>query len=75
LIAHLNQTAAITILVVTHDLHSAFRVATRIAILDQGRIIEEGPPEAIKHSRNLVVRQFLAPGFEDGSPVVNVQKS
>jgi phospholipid/cholesterol/gamma-HCH transport system ATP-binding protein len=70
LIAHLNQTTAITILVVTHDLHSAFRVATRIAILDQGRIIEEGPPEAIKHSRNPVVRQFLAPGFEDGSPMV-----
>jgi phospholipid/cholesterol/gamma-HCH transport system ATP-binding protein len=65
LIAHLNQTAAITVLVVTHDLHSAFRVATRLAILDQGRIIEEGPPNAIKHSRNPVVRQFLAPGFEN----------
>jgi phospholipid/cholesterol/gamma-HCH transport system ATP-binding protein len=38
LIAHLNQTAAITILVVTDDLHSAFRVATRIAILDQGEL-------------------------------------
>jgi phospholipid/cholesterol/gamma-HCH transport system ATP-binding protein len=44
LIVQLNQTAAITILVVTRDLHSAFRVATRIAILDQGRIVEEGPP-------------------------------
>jgi len=67
LIAHLNQTAAVTILVVTHDLHSAFRVATRIAILDKGRIVEEGPPGAIKQSRSPVVTQFLAPGSEDGS--------
>jgi phospholipid/cholesterol/gamma-HCH transport system ATP-binding protein len=70
LIVHLKQTAAITILVVTRDLHSAFRVATRIAILDQGRIIEEGPPEPIQRSRNRFVRQFLAPGFEDCSPMV-----
>ena len=70
LIVHLNQTAAITILVVTRDLHSAFRVATRIAILDQGRIIEERLPEPIKHLRNRVVGQFLGPGFDDGSPMV-----
>jgi len=64
LITHLNQTAAVTILVVTHDLHSAFRVATRIAILDQGRIVVEGSPDAIKQSRNPVLTQFLAPGSE-----------
>ena len=61
LIARLNQTASITILVVTHDLPSAFRVATRIAILDRGRIIEEGPPEAFQQSRDPAVRQFLTP--------------
>lgn len=66
LIAHLNQTEAITILVVTHDLNSAFRVATRIAILDQGRIVEEGLPETIRHSHNPAVTQFLAPGPENG---------
>jgi phospholipid/cholesterol/gamma-HCH transport system ATP-binding protein len=50
LIVHLNQTAAITILVVTRDLHSAFRVATRITILIKG------PPKLIKVARNRVVR-------------------
>jgi phospholipid/cholesterol/gamma-HCH transport system ATP-binding protein len=59
LIVHLNQAASVTILVVTHDLHSAFRFATRIAILDQGRIVEEGAPEAIRKSRNPIVSQFL----------------
>jgi ABC-type transporter Mla maintaining outer membrane lipid asymmetry ATPase subunit MlaF len=70
LITQLNQKGAVTILVVTHDLHSAFRIATRIAILDQGRIVEEGSPEVIKRSSSPVVRQFLAPGPEDGSPAV-----
>lgn len=67
LIADLNQKAGVTILMVTHDLHSAFRVATRIAVLDRGRIAEEGPPEAIKESLNPVVKQFLAPGPTDDS--------
>jgi ABC-type sugar transport system ATPase subunit len=61
LIAHLNREAAVTILVVTHDLQSAFRVATRIAVLDHGRIVEEGSPDAIIESPDPVVRQFLGP--------------
>jgi phospholipid/cholesterol/gamma-HCH transport system ATP-binding protein len=61
LIADLNQKAGATILMVTHDLQSAFRLATRIAVLDRGRIVEEGTPEALKESLNPVVQQFLAP--------------
>ena len=67
LIVDLNRKTGATILVVTHDLHSTFLVATRIAVLDQGRIIEEGPPEAIKQSRNPVVAQFLAAGADNGA--------
>ena len=52
---------------VTHDLHSTFLIATRIAVLDQGRIIEEGPPEAIRHSHDPVVAQFLAAGASDAT--------
>ena len=66
LIIHLNRETGVTTLVVTHDLHSTFLVATRIAVLDQGRIIEEGPPEAIKRSRNPVVADFLTAGAENG---------
>src|SRR6202048_4345515 len=67
LIVDLNRKAGATILVVTHDLHSTFLIATRIAVLDQGRIIEEGPPEAIRHSHDPVVVQFLAAGASDGT--------
>jgi phospholipid/cholesterol/gamma-HCH transport system ATP-binding protein len=66
LIAHLNREAAVTILVVTHDLQSVFRVATRIAVLDQGRIVEEGSPEAIKESLDPAVRRFVGPSPPDG---------
>jgi phospholipid/cholesterol/gamma-HCH transport system ATP-binding protein len=69
LIAHLHREAAVTILVVTHDLQSAFRVATRIAILDQGRIVKEGSPDAIMESADPVVRQFLGP-----SPQIDFSK-
>src|SRR6202047_4557274 len=62
LIVDLNRKAGATILVVTHDLHSTFLIATRIAVLDQGRIIEAGRPEAIRHSHDPVVMQFLAAG-------------
>ena len=67
LIVHLNRKMGATILVVTHDLHSTFLVATRIAVLDQGRIIEEGRPETIKESHNPVIAQFLAAGASDGA--------
>jgi phospholipid/cholesterol/gamma-HCH transport system ATP-binding protein len=70
LIVHLKQTAALTILVATRNLHSAFRVATRIAIFDRGRIIEEEPAGAHPTLSNRVVRPFLAPGCEAGSPMV-----
>jgi phospholipid/cholesterol/gamma-HCH transport system ATP-binding protein len=60
LIVNLNRNAAVTILIVTHDLHNAFHVATRIAVLDQGRIVEQGPPEAIRNSHNSVVERFMA---------------
>jgi phospholipid/cholesterol/gamma-HCH transport system ATP-binding protein len=67
LVVDLNRKTGATILVVTHDLRSTFLIATRIAVLDHGRIIEEGPPEAIRHSHDPVVAQFLAAGASDGT--------
>jgi ABC-type transporter Mla maintaining outer membrane lipid asymmetry ATPase subunit MlaF len=64
LIVNLNRKTATTILIVTHDLHNAFRVATRMAVLDEGRIVEEGPPVAIRQSRNPVMLQFMAAALD-----------
>ena len=49
-----------TMLIVTHEMGFAAHVADRIAFIDEGRIVEQGPPrEVFHHSREARVRQFL----------------
>ena len=48
-----------SIVVVTHELSSAFLIADRIAVVDKGRIIAIGGKEEIRSSVNSRVRQFL----------------
>jgi phospholipid/cholesterol/gamma-HCH transport system ATP-binding protein len=49
----------VTSIVITHDMVSSYKVADRIAMLHDGRIIEVGTPREIQHSRNPVVQQFI----------------
>jgi phospholipid/cholesterol/gamma-HCH transport system ATP-binding protein len=67
LILNLNRKAAVTTLVVTHDLHTAFYVANRIAMLNEGKIVELGSPAALRKSRNPVVVQFLKAALAESS--------
>lgn len=53
-----------TFVVITHDIHTAFHIGHKIAMLYDGRIVEEGSPEAFRRSSNPVVRAFLARGEE-----------
>ncbi|NLK05477.1 MAG: ABC transporter ATP-binding protein [Spirochaetales bacterium] len=49
-----------TILFVTHDIHEAFRLADRIVLIHEGRIIQEGTPEELVfHPKEEAVRTFL----------------
>ena len=49
-----------TMLIVTHEMGFAAHVADRIAFIDDGRIVDEGPPlHVFHHSREPRVRQFL----------------
>ena len=48
-----------TTIIVTHDMHSAFMVGDRIAMLDEGKIIFEGTPEETLKSKNKRVREFI----------------
>jgi phospholipid/cholesterol/gamma-HCH transport system ATP-binding protein len=54
-----------TALSITHDMASARKIASRIAMLHQGRIIWHGPVETIDHSGNAYVDQFIH-GRADG---------
>src|SRR5947209_8254791 len=49
-----------TMLIVTHEMGFAAHVADRIAFIDAGRIVDEGPPlQVFHHSAEPRVRQFL----------------
>ena len=59
LIISLTEKTNTTSVIVTHKMESAFRIATRMAMLYQGKIIEEGPPDRFRASDNPVVHQFV----------------
>ena len=48
-----------TMLVVTHEMSFARDVADRVIFMEDGLIVEEGPPEQIFHSDNPRTRQFV----------------
>ena len=50
LILQLRDTLNMSIVVVTHELESAFKIADRITIIDKGKIILTGSKEEIKKS-------------------------
>jgi phospholipid/cholesterol/gamma-HCH transport system ATP-binding protein len=60
LIISLTEKSKVTSITVTHEMDSAFRIATRMAMLYQGKVIEEAEPEKFKQSKNPVVAQFLS---------------
>ena len=64
LIISLTEKSKVTSVIVTHEMDSAFRIGTRMAMLYQGKIIEQGEPEAFKRSTNPVVAQFLSGSTE-----------
>ena len=47
-VRHLNQTEGVTVFLTTHYMDEAERVAHRIAIIDHGRIVALGTPDALK---------------------------
>jgi len=59
LIGRFREKLKVTSVVVTHDMASAYKIADRIAMLYQGRIIAAGEPDEIKHSKDPFVRQFI----------------
>jgi phospholipid/cholesterol/gamma-HCH transport system ATP-binding protein len=64
LIISLTEQSKVTSIIVTHEMDSAFRIATRMAMLYQGKIIEEAVAEEFKKSENPVVAQFLSGSTE-----------
>lgn len=59
LILKLQRELQVTSIVVTHDMQSAFKVADRIVMLHEGRIIFDGTPTQIQASQEPIVRHFV----------------
>ena len=70
LIIGLTDKTRATSVIVTHEMESAFRIATRMAMLYHGKIIEEGPPEIFRASKHPVVHQFVT-GTAEG-PITEI---
>jgi phospholipid/cholesterol/gamma-HCH transport system ATP-binding protein len=64
LIISLSEKSKVTSITVTHEMGSAFRIGTRMAMLYQGKIIEDAEPDQFKQSKNPVVAQFLSGSTE-----------
>jgi len=64
LIISLSEKSKVTSITVTHEMGSAFHIGTRMAMLYQGKIIEDAEPEQFKKSKNPVVAQFLSGSTE-----------
>ena len=57
----------VTLIIVTHDVQSALRLADSIAMLHQGKFIFGGTPEELKRSSDNRVRAFLDPSSAGAS--------
>jgi len=65
LILDLRDAMRMTIVVVTHELDSAFRIADRITVLDKGTILTIGTVEEVKNSPNERIQNLLNRRFEE----------
>lgn len=60
LIRQLNDTLALTSIVVSHDLEETFRIADQVIVLANGRIVAQGTPDEVRHSTDPLVHQFVS---------------
>jgi phospholipid/cholesterol/gamma-HCH transport system ATP-binding protein len=59
LIRSLQKRLGVTSIVVTHDMISAYKVADRMVMLHEGRIVFSGTPDETRNASDPAVRQFV----------------
>ena len=59
LINMMKREMNVSTIVITHDIVSAYKVADKIAMLYEGKIVEAAAPEEIRNSKNPVIQQFI----------------
>jgi phospholipid/cholesterol/gamma-HCH transport system ATP-binding protein len=66
LILRLRDAMGMTIVVVTHELDSAFKIADRITVLDRGNILTVGTVDEVRNNSNERIQSLLNRRFEEG---------
>jgi phospholipid/cholesterol/gamma-HCH transport system ATP-binding protein len=69
----LTKDEGMTAVVVTHDMTSAFRIATRMIMLGRGKILAQGTPDEIRTHPDPEVQQFIN-GEADGPMPLNLSQ-
>lgn len=69
LILDMQKKLKVTSVVVTHDMHSAYKVANRIAMIYDGKIIGIGTPDEIRNSKDPYIHQFVTGSVEGPMPI------
>jgi phospholipid/cholesterol/gamma-HCH transport system ATP-binding protein len=67
LVKRLDEELGVTSVMVTHDVRGAFRVANRLALLSEGKVVMQGTPTEFLQSDNPKVREFLERDFDNPS--------
>lgn len=70
LISDLNRSLKVTSVSVTHDMRSAYKIADRIAMLYEGKVIFYGTPDEIRNTTDPTVKQFIT-GSSQGPITAN----
>ncbi len=60
LIINTQRHTKATFVVISHDIGSTFKIAHKVAMLYEGKIIKTGTPEEIRSSDNPVIKQFIS---------------
>jgi phospholipid/cholesterol/gamma-HCH transport system ATP-binding protein len=66
LMIRLREKLGVTSIVITHDMNSAYKVGSRIAMLYEGKVRQVGTVDEIRHTRDPIVCQFI-----EGRPAVD----
>ena len=65
LVQRLSQELGVTSVMVTHDVRGAFRVANRLALLSEGKVVMQGTPQEFLASEHPKVKAFLERDFDN----------
>jgi len=69
----LTKKLGLSAVVVSHDMTSAFRIATQMIFLFEGKVIATGTPDEIRNNPNPILQQFIN-GHPDGPIPLKLSK-